>query len=498
MKNIKLIDALPGAGKTRAEVAHIINSTHNRFLYTCKGKLQIDSLANDFNETDIVFKSFYSDDTGFTSSIVEDIEKYVTSISQSDTRKHVVAITHNAFDRFRSIQFFNDANFHQSYDELNDAVLDFSVKWDTHSNPEAFYATNEDGDLVLNNYANMMVASSYKFRAQSNEVQQLINLIRHPRYAVRSVTSKEMKEQDAYVEYYQARIRNNYFLDNVRMLSYGILGSITHQYITSHLTDYEITTQTLDYDPRGTRITVIPFTQSANSSYLQTDSTHKITYEKMMHRMFEEASKLVKETNGSAMSYTNKRHESIAQYYEDSGIVHLPIYLHGLQNYKHCNVLVTTFVANRSPESILGLTQLLDVSKEDALRERSNHALIQATNRGVTRDYSKSNEHMFVLCVSLDDAEHIKSVLPNVDIDMRIIEEGEFTFKSVRKVALNQADRDMIRHIKKRFNADPTLFPLHVRMILNDFCNLKGGQYKEALTKAGIWDNFSSRGVWKC
>ena len=95
MNHIHLIDALPGAGKTKAEVEYIVASTHNRFLYVCKGVNQIDALVTDLADSGAIVSPFKAEKD--TSSVVERIEKFVRSIEVTDTNKHVVVITHEAF-----------------------------------------------------------------------------------------------------------------------------------------------------------------------------------------------------------------------------------------------------------------------------------------------------------------------------------------------------------------------------------------------------------------
>lgn len=482
MNTIHLIDALPGSGKTRNEVAHIIASNHNRFLYTCKGINQIDALVKDFAGTDVVVTPFKSGEEA--GSIVERIEKFVRSLNKSDTRKHVVVITHKAFDMFRSVKFFEEAGFVQSYDEKPEHVTDLSVAYDSLSNPEAIRSLNEDGTVSLSENAIFMLASQYKFRNQSQATNDLVYYITHPRYEVRLVTDKEV--QDSLVEYYQAYIKSDYFLSDTRILSYGVIGSSFHQYAELHF-DAEITGEDIVYAHRDHTITVVPMTQQNNSTYIQTTPKHKDEFVRMMHKMYEMA--IAK--GGKAMSYTNKVHDGVAKVYESKGVTHLPNYLHGLNQYTDHNVLVTTFVSNRSPEAVLGLTKLIPMSKEEALVERSRETLIQVVQRGVTRDYNTTGKNMTVYVVSVAEAEHIAQKLPNVTIDLSVVTSGEFTFKDIeRSIPLTDSDRKKIKLIKRNLET----FPRNIQILLNEYIDFKGTKFKELLVKAGLWNKFNTVG----
>lgn len=479
---LHLIDALPGSGKTRNEVATILNSSHNRFLYTCKGVNQIDALVKDFAGTDVVVSAFKSGDEA--GSIVERIEKFVRSINKSDTRKHVVVITHKAFDMFRSIKFFEEAGFVQSYDEKPEHVTDLSVSYDTLTNPESIRVINEDGTVSLSENAIFMLASQYKFRNQSQMTNDLVYYITHPRYEVRLVTDKEVN--DSLVEYYQAYVKQDYFLKDTRILSYGVIDSSFHQYVDIHF-DAEITSEQIDYNDRDHTITVIPMTQQNNSTYIQTTPKHKDEFVRMMHKMYE----LAIATGGKAMSYTNKIHDGVAKVYESKGVTHLPNYLHGLNQYTDHDVLVSTFVSNRSPEAVLGLTKLIPMDYNDALVERSRESLIQVVQRGVTRDYSTTGKNMTVFVVSVAEAEHIASVLPNVTIDLSVVETGEFTFKDAeRVVALTDTDRKKIKLIKRNMEK----YPRNIRFLLSEYKEFKGNRFKELLVKANLWNKFNTQG----
>lgn len=488
IRTLHLVEAIPASGKTMNEINYIAKSSHNRFLYACKGVNQIDELVNDLKKADssIVISPFKAETMVF-GSVVESIEKFIESISPTDTRKHVVVITHNAYDRFISTKFLNDANFHLSYDEKPDFVIDLDVAYDSHTKPEHIRIV-KDGKVTLTHEARENMKTEEKFRLHKDSLIDFIKFVTSGRYDVFLVTDKNVKDQ--HHEYYQAYIKENYFLNTTRILSYGLIGSTFHTYISKEFTSTTITTETIEYTHRDHKIIVTPMTKKRNTNYIQTH--YAAEYERMMHKMFD----LAIAQNGKAMSYTNKIHDDIAKIYEKKNVAtHLPNYLHGLNNFKDYDVLVTTFASNRTPESVMGLTEKLGIDRDTALLERSKDALIQVAQRGVTRDYDNTGRSMKIYVVSLEDAEHIKATIPNVEIDMTFILNNEFPFsKKINKpAALTPKERKLIMNIKKNGTLKA---PNKVQYVLNQNKKLSGIKYKEALMKANIWDCFSSAGRW--
>ena len=489
MKQIHFIDALPGSGKSYTQFNQILQTEHKRHIVACKGIIQINSaINNELKDADAVVIPIHGEsELNNYDSITEQVEKLVRSISQSDSRKYIILITHAAYDMFKSVSFLNNAGFRLVYDEYMEPVVDLSVRYDNLSSPEAIRVINKDNTVRPSSTIKSMLDSDYKLRNQSNETKTLIYYCDHPRYEVSLVTTKEY--EDDLVEYYQARIKENYLMNDTTILAYGIINSSLKHYLKNF--NIELTEEQMAYDQRDNKIIVIPMTTKRNTHYLQTNAQYKATYDRMIHRMIE----IANTKDGKVMAYTNKCHDHIIDSYDK--IAKLPKNLHSLNKYSEYNVLVNTFCSNRSTESIMGLTEVTGMSYDELLTERTRDALIQATNRGINRNREVSGGVMYSIVVSLEDAEHIARTLPNVAIDMSVIDSGEFAFikAEYESKAISTTDRLKIQAIKK--NHKNKKLPKEISAIIHVYMTLKGRHFIKALEDRNLWDRFSTVGNYR-